>query len=167
MIHRITNANVYLNGVDLAGKLEECTLPDVKHKMEDFKALGMYAETEYPVGLEKMEAKLKFNAIYDENLLTANTTTIGVITIRANVEKVTSVGRAIQVPLICNLSVMFKKIPLGGFKPGEKVDGLEYEATVYAVSQILDGKPILTVDVRNNIFMVGAVDQLLNFKLNN
>ena len=64
MINSIINANAYLGTNKLAGKLDELELPAVKLKTQEVTALGIYGTTEIPCGLEKMEAKFKWNAIY-------------------------------------------------------------------------------------------------------
>jgi hypothetical protein len=40
-VNRITNANVYLDGVGLLGRAEEIEVAKPKHKMVDHKGLGM------------------------------------------------------------------------------------------------------------------------------
>ena len=40
-INKLTNANVYLDGVNLLGRAEEVQLPQIKHKMAEHKALGI------------------------------------------------------------------------------------------------------------------------------
>src|ERR1700742_4768209 len=64
IINKCTNANVYLNDFSFMGRAEEITLPDIQPKMVDHKALGMVGESEFPAGLQKMSAKIKWNAIY-------------------------------------------------------------------------------------------------------
>lgn len=165
-IRKITNANVYLNGINLIGKLDEITLPDIKMKMEDFKALGQYAETELPVGIEKMDLKMKWNAFYPEHLLGANVTTSTNLIIKANVTEFGHLGRSQELPFVAVVNGMWKKIPGGQFKPSENVGGVEHEMTVHFMKQFVDGVPIVEVDVFNNILKIGEIDQLANYKFN-
>ncbi|HJT73282.1 MAG TPA: phage major tail tube protein, partial [Chitinophaga sp.] len=72
LINKCTNANVYLNGVSYMGRAEEITLPDIQPKMVDHKALGMVGESELPAGLQKMSAKIKWNAIYPDVMKTTH-----------------------------------------------------------------------------------------------
>lgn len=166
MINKITNANVYLNGHSLLGKLDEVNLPDVKQKMETFKALGMYAEVELPVGLEKMEAKLKWNCFYPEVLAAANLTTVTNIVVRANIERFHPGGQVTQEPLTCVINGVFKNIPTGSFKPGEKVSGIESAMSVYYLKQTIGSLPVIEIDVFNSILATGGLDQLFMFKIN-
>ncbi|MCT4638949.1 MAG: phage major tail tube protein [Bacteroidales bacterium] len=166
MINKISNANVYINGVNLLGKLEEINLPTIKQKMAEFKALGMYATVELPVGLEKMEAKLKWNSFYPEVLAGANLTTATNLVLRANVEKYNPGGQLTQEPLTCIINGVFKSIPLGTFKPGDKVSGIEHTMSVYYLKQAIGDLQIVEVDVWNSILAIGAIDQLFMFKVN-
>ena len=70
-INKLTNANVYLNGVNLLGRAEEVQLPQIKHKMAEHKALGMVGSAEFFAGIDKLECKIKWNALYPEVLLAA------------------------------------------------------------------------------------------------
>ena len=58
-INKLTNANVYLDGVNLLGRAEEVQLPQIKHKMAEHKALGMVGSAEFFAGIDKMECKIK------------------------------------------------------------------------------------------------------------
>lgn len=63
-INKLTNANVYMNGINLLGRAEEVQLPQIKHKMAEHKALGMVGSAEFFAGIDKMECKIKWNALY-------------------------------------------------------------------------------------------------------
>ncbi len=65
-ISKVFNARVYIDSIDFIAKAEEVDLPKIKFKFADTKALGLYADSELPTGLDKMEARLKFNSVYPE-----------------------------------------------------------------------------------------------------
>ena len=67
-INRLTNANIYMDGTNLLGRAEEIQLPQIKHKMADHKALGMVGSAEFFAGIDKLESKIKWNALYPEVL---------------------------------------------------------------------------------------------------
>lgn len=166
MIDKITNANCYLNGQNLIGKVESIDLPDIKQKMVDFKPLGLLSEVELPSGFEKMEAKIKWFCFYlKEFLQISNFTIINNLTIRGNIESYNSLGRMEQKGAIITLNGLMKQLPLGQYKQNEIVN-LETLMTVYAVSLIIDNTPILVIDVFTNTFKVGPLDLLSVFKQN-
>jgi P2 family phage contractile tail tube protein len=45
-IKKICNANVYVDGNSLLGKVDECKLPEVKVTMTEHKVLGMQGKLE-------------------------------------------------------------------------------------------------------------------------
>ena len=65
-VNRITNANVYLDGIGLLGRAEEIEVAKPKHKMVDHKGLGMAGSAEFWAGVDKLEAKIKWASIYPE-----------------------------------------------------------------------------------------------------
>ena len=65
-VSRITNANIYMDGASLLGRAEEVELAFPKAKMVDHKGLGMFGTGEFPAGIDKLEAKLKWISVYEE-----------------------------------------------------------------------------------------------------
>lgn len=165
MINTITNANAYLNGVRLAGKLSELTLPDVKLKTEDVQALGIFGTVEVPVGLEKMEAKFKFNAIYADAWRQEKSTRSSVIIVKSNMQKHSSAGITENVPVTATFTGFFKEIPTGGIKPGSKLES-EHTMAVNRYKLVVGAEVIYDIDVYNNVFIHAGEDVLSAFKIN-
>ena len=46
-VNRITNANVYIDGIGLLGRAEEIEVAKPKHKMVEHKGLGMAGSAEF------------------------------------------------------------------------------------------------------------------------
>ena len=138
-INKLTNANVYMNGVNLLGRAEEVQLPQIKHKMAEHKALGM--------------------AVCSNPFLAT------MIQVRANLETYNGTGRIKEVPATAFLIGTFKEFPLGNIKPQENA---EYETTmsVTYAKLVVDGVEIFEIDVLENIYKVGMVDMLSTFKKN-
>ena len=166
MINRITNANAYLNGETLIGRLEELELPNIKFNTEDVKALGMFSTIELPSGLDKLEAKLKWNAVYGDNFKSESPLKSVSITVKSNMRSQGAGGVLKDIPVSVTLSGVFKEIPLGTLKGQEKIDGLQHVMTVYYVKLEEAGKQIYEVDVFNNIIKFGSEDILNEFRLN-
>lgn len=166
MINKIVNGNAYLDGNKLAGKLNELELPSIKFKMEDITALGLFSEIELPAGLEKMEAKLKWNAIYGDNFKLESAVKSVSLTVKSNMVQHGAGGVLKEIPVTVTISGAFKEIPLGTLKGTEKIDGLEHVMTVYYLKLEEDGKAIYEVDVFNNILKIGSEDILEQFRSN-
>lgn len=165
-INRLTNANIYMDGNNLLGRAEEIQLPQIKHKMADHKALGMIGSAEFFAGIDKMESKIKWNALYPEVLKKAANPFIAVqIQARASLETYNSMGKIAEVPAIAYLSGTFKEFPLGNLKAG---DNAEYETTmsVNYAKLIVDGEEIFEIDILGNIYKVDGVDILTTYRAN-
>ena len=57
-INRVTNANIYIEGVNLLGRAEEIKLPDISAMMSEHKALGMFGKVELPSGFDKLDGEI-------------------------------------------------------------------------------------------------------------
>ncbi len=165
-INRITNANVYMDGISFLGQAEEIKLPDINAEMTEHKALGLVGKFELPTGFAKMEGEIKFNSLYREAFLKVMNPFVAVqLMARSSVDTYASTGRTGQVSLVTHLTVLFKKAPLGSFKPH---DNAEFSGSfaVHAVKQVLDNVDVIELDVMANIFKVGGVDQLAQYRAN-
>lgn len=165
-INKLINANVYMNGNNLLGRAEEVTLPQIKHKMAEHKALGLVGSPEFFSGIDKMETKIKWNALYPDVLRTcADPFTPVLLQIRANLETYTGMGKISEVPATAFVMGTFKEFPLGTIKPNENA---EYE-TVMSVNYaklVVDKEEIFEIDILENIYKVGSLDILQKFKKN-
>lgn len=165
-VNRVTNANVYLDGENQLGRAEEVTLPTIKIKSAEHKALGMVGSLELPSGVDKLESKFKWNSFYRSIFLAmANPYKFASIQVRANVELYAGEGREGEVPLVVYLRGNFKELPLGALK---QHDNAEFESTfnVTYVKVELDGEELLEYDVLNNIYKVGGEDILATYRTN-
>lgn len=162
-ISKVYNARVYIDGIDFIAKAEEVDLPKVKFKFADTKALGLYADSELPTGLDKLEARLKFNSTYPEFIaLAADPFTTRTIIIRAPFQVWTQHGVAKTAPLKAELRGFFKEWDSGKFK---KADSTEAEATITCIYYKLeiDDKEVIEIDTINNIYKIEGKDILQNY----
>lgn len=164
--NKITNANIYLDGNSLLGKAEEIDTPDIKHKMDEYKALGMIGTTEFFSGIEKMEMRIKWNSFYKDVLSKAgNPTQPFEMQVRGSLETHESQGKTAEESLVYFITGTFKNVPGGNFKQHENVP-LESMLTVTAVKLEINGVPQYEIDVLANIYKVDGVDILANYRAN-
>jgi len=165
-VNRLTNANVYIDGNSFLGKAEEINLPVIKHMMADHKALGMVGQVEFFAGIEKMEAKIKWNSLYaDVMKKNGNPVRPVSLMVKTSVETYTSAGRTAQVPGTFYVTGSFKDFPMGNFKQHENVE-LETNLSVTYCKLEIDGSVILEIDVLANIYKVDGVDILAQYRAN-
>lgn len=162
-ISKVFNARVYIDGTDFIAKAEEVDLPKVRFKFADTKALGLYMDSELPTGLDKLEARLKFNSAYPEFIsLAADPFTARTVIVRAPFQVWTQQGVVKTAPLKAELRGFFKEWDSGKFK---KADTTEAEATMSVIYYKLevDNKEVIEVDAINNIYKIEGKDILQDY----
>lgn len=166
LVNKVTNANIYLDGVSFMGRAEEITLPEIQPKMVDHKGLGMVGESELPAGLQKMSCKIKWNAIYPDVMKkTHNVFQSLRIMVRTSIETYEDSSRVAQTPCVIYLTAIPKKAGGLVFKVQDNVER-EDEFNVTAYKMEIDGEEIVDVDVLANIWRVNGVDQLATYRAN-
>jgi P2 family phage contractile tail tube protein len=121
---------------------------------------------ELPAGLDKMEARIKFNSIYADFIaLASNPFVLRTIIVRASKQDWDQRGVAREVPVKAELRGFFKEFDTGKVKAR---DAAEAEATISVVYYRLevDGREVVEVDVMNNIYKVEGRDILQNYRAN-
>lgn len=165
MINSIINANAYIQSTKLAGKISELELPAVKIKTQEVTALGLYGTTEVPAGVEKMEAKFKFNAIYNDAWKHENPHKTCRMTVKSNMQTNSANGVTKNVPVVATISGLFKELPSGSIKPQERLEA-EHLMTVTYYKLEVDKEVVWEIDVFNNIFKHYGKDLLEDFNAN-
>jgi Bacteriophage tail tube protein len=164
-VDRITNANIYIDGVGMLGRAEEVEVVWPKAKMADHKGLGMAGTAEFPAGIEKLEAKLKWISVYPEVLSAMSIYASHQLQVRASKETYTSQGRTLEVPVVLLMTAQFKDGGPLTFKQHEQVD-FPTALVVYHCEYYVGGVQYLLYDVLSNLYVVNNVDQLANFRAN-
>lgn len=162
-ISKVFNARVYIDGTDFIAKAEEVDLPKVKFKFSDTKALGIYADSELPTGIDKLEARIKFNSVYPDFVaLAADPFTSRTVIVRAPYQVWTQQGVAKTAPLKAELRGFFKEWDSAKLK---KADSAEAEANMSVIYYKLeiDGQEIVEIDTLNNIYKVRGKDLLREY----
>jgi uncharacterized protein len=165
-LNRVTNANLYINGNSLLGTAEELQLPDLDVLESEHKALGLVGTNMLPTGFDKLTGKIKWNSYYAAIwLAVANPFMPVSLQARSSVSTYASNGLVSELPLVTFVTMTIKKLPLGTFKPKDNTD-FQSEFTCTYVKQQFNGQDVIELDTMANIFKVGGVDQLANYRLN-
>jgi Bacteriophage tail tube protein len=164
-VQRVTNANIYVDGNSLLGRAEEIELAWPKAKMVDHKGLGMFGTAEFPAGIDKLEARVKWSSIYSEVLAITSIFASHQFQVRASVEQYTSQGRTAELPFIGLMTGQFKDGGPLNFKQHQQVD-FPTTLVIYHCEYFLAGVQYLLYDVLANIYVVNGVDQLATFRAN-
>ncbi|MBW7848704.1 MAG: phage major tail tube protein [Bacteroidales bacterium] len=165
-IGRLTNANIYIDGGSLLGRVETFNCPTLTYKQAEHKALGLNGTIEYYAGIDKLEGTIKWTSFYPEFLKKmANPFQPIRIQVRGNLEEYQGGERVGQTPAVVFLTVQPKNFPLGNF---QQHDNIELE-TSYGCTYVrleIDGESITEVDVEANIFKVDGEDLLAVYRQN-
>lgn len=165
-INRLTNANIYIDGGSMLGKAEEINLPAIKHIMTEHKALGMVGKFEFFAGIDKMEAKIKWNSFYADAILKmADPTTTIQLQCRSSLEVYTAAGRTEQQPVVCYLTCQPKDFPMGNFKQHDNVE-LESNLNCTYCKLEVNGVVLVEIDVLANVYKVNGVDIMAKYREN-
>lgn len=165
-IARLTNANIYMDGGSLLGRVESFNCPTVSFKQSEHKALGLNGTVEYYAGIDKMEGTMKWTS-YDASSLKkmANPFEAIRIQVRGSLEEYQGGSRVGQVPCTVFLTINPKNFPLGNFQQHDNVE-LENSYGCTYVRLEVNGDPITEVDVEANIFKVDGNDLLATYRQN-
>jgi P2 family phage contractile tail tube protein len=165
-INRMTQCAVFMDGNSLLGKVAEITLPVIKPKMVEHKAVGMQGTLRFPTGFEATEGKIKWASYYpDVAKRFARMNKFIPIQVRSSVESITNVGVVGEKALVIVLTIGSKGIPLGDFKQGDNVE-MDTDFECYYMKQTFDNKDIVEFDPLNNLYVVDGVDQLAQYRKN-
>jgi P2 family phage contractile tail tube protein len=164
-IQTLSNAAIWVDGASFAGRADKYDVPFPTKKFEDYKALGMAGETELPVGLEKLVSTMQFTS-FDATLIQALVDyNVHRFQVRGTVEAHTSQGLSAQLPALFLINAMVKE---SGKVEGEAQTRAKYQATlsVRYCALTFAGVQIYEYDVFANVYLVGGVDQLAQFRAN-
>jgi len=165
-VSKVFNARVYIDGTDFIAKAEEVDLPKIRFKFSDAKALGLYGEIELPSGLDKLEARIKFNSIYGDFIaLASNPFVTRTIIIRGSKQDWDQRGVAREVPVKAEIRGFFKEFDSGKVKGRESAEAEAIISVIYYKLEV-DNKEVVEVDVMNNIYKVEGKDILQTYKAN-
>jgi P2 family phage contractile tail tube protein len=164
-VSRVTNANIYLDGASLLGRADEVELAFPKAKMVDHKGLGMFGTAEFPAGIDKLEAKVKWASIYSEVLETLSIFNSHQFQLRSSIEQYTSQGRIAEQPFVGLMTAQFKDGGPLNFKQHEQVD-FSTTLGVYHCEYYVAGVQYLLYDVLANMYVINGIDQLARFRAN-
>jgi uncharacterized protein len=165
-INSLTNANIYIDGTGLLGRAQEIEIAQPKHRMIDYKGLGMAGTAELWAGVEKLESRIKWTSFDAETLTTAASPfSSHQFQARGNLEQYTSQGRIAELPVVYLMTGVFKDAGNPIFRQHQMVETTT-SISVYHCELYVGGVQIYLYDVFANIYVVGGVDQLATFRSN-
>lgn len=165
-VKKLTNGNLYVNGVSFLGKTEEVTLPTISFKTVEHKALGMHGSIKLPTGVDNIEVKCKWSSITREShIITANPFVEHSFQLRSSLDAYDSTGRVSQESYVVHFRGKSSDIPNGAFKQHDNVEAESTFNCSYIKLEIA-GNVVYEIDVMANIHKVDGVDLLATYRAN-
>lgn len=165
-IRSLYNANVYLNGASTFLQTEEITLPEPKPVEIDFKSLAMIGKVKLPTGFDSMDMKIKWNSFYPEvQTLMANIYQPILMQVRANSDIWVADQLIRRAPLKAFITCRPKGVAPLGIKHQDNSE-IENNFSVSSYRLDYDGQTIFHLDLNANIYIVGGVDMLAEYRRN-
>ncbi len=163
-ITHLYSCNVYVDGNNLLGRSEEVSLPEINTVQSDHNALGLTGTPEFFSGLEKMEFSIKWNSLYkDVAKKYMNPVIAQQMQVRGSLETHTSAGRTGSEAAVAFLTVKPKTMGALEYKNHEKVaTTTTYSVTSYKL--VVGSEVIFEIDILANIYKVGGVDMLAQYR---
>jgi P2 family phage contractile tail tube protein len=151
MIRRLSNARVYIEGIEATGLCESFELPTVEVEQIEYSSLGMVGMIELPASIGKLEAKaIWLHQPPEISTLMHNPVVTSQIQIRSDQAIFNSLGAPVSGLYTAIIRGRPKEMMGGNFTKGE---GVKPETT-FAVdfySLAVNGSLVLEIDVMNNV----------------
>ena len=159
-IHKITNANIFIDGEGQLGRASEINLPEIQMVMQEHSGLGMMGKMELPIGLDKAEGEIKWSAFYDDTMgRISNPFSAVPLQVRSSVGVYDARGRMNDKPMVTYITALFKSIPGGNYKHLADAEFTSKFSCVY-FKQMVDSQVVVELDWLANIFAVNGRDVL-------
>ena len=162
----LTNAKVYKDGVDQLG-VATVEAPDFEYLTESLTGLGIAGEMDVPVAghFKAQTLKIKWNTVNDKAVVLMQPIAHH-IEVRGNIQQLdTGSGKFVNKAVKIVAKSMPKKIGIGKFEPGKKMDS-ETELEIYYYKLWIGGVELVELDKLNFIFVLNGVDQLAEVRAN-
>ncbi|GAB3380775.1 phage major tail tube protein [Spongiibacter taiwanensis] len=157
---KLKNFNLFADGENFVGKVDEITLPNLERKMEEMRPGGFNAPVDSDMGMNKLTSSFRLHEMAASVLRQFGVTTVDGVALRflgaAVSDGDTSRTDAIEVVMRGRYSGL--ELP-SGYKAGES-GMLNCTASLSYFKYVVNGETLIEIDVINMIENVGGTDRL-------
>lgn len=166
IIHKIIEANAYLEGNTQAGTIAEVKFPTLEFDSQEHDALGMAMTVSLPGKLKELDGEITWNSVYPEAEALVLDPFHGVaLQLRSNVRKYGANGLIDEVNMTTFLNIMVYSNELGELNMKD-IQKRPVKYKILSLRQVLGGKEVLHVDPWNNIYKVNGNDIFAKMRQN-
>lgn len=155
---KLKNCNLFNDGNNYLGQIEEVTLPKLSRKMEDWRGGGMDGAVQADMGQDNIELQWTAGGVLDTALRQYGVTRVGGCLLRfAGAFQRDDTGDVDAVEVV--VRGRHKEIDFGSAKPGDHTQHKFTTACSY-YKLSMNGSVLVEIDLLNMVFNVGGVDRL-------
>ena len=164
-INKLTNGNVYIDGISHFGSFKEVSSPELKAVQAEHNALGMIGKLNFPTGFDKMSLKISWNGTYPEALiLNSDIFNTVFLQIRGNVQSWDALGKTDK-SILWNVRGRFTGTPSVELKQQSDAEP-STEMEVQSFELIQNGIEIVFVDFLTQEYRVLGIDKTATYRAN-
>jgi hypothetical protein len=157
----VRSFSLFVDGRGYAGRVEECALPKLSVKTEEWRGGGMDAPAEIDVGMEKLECELTI-AEHDPDLYRR----FGLIdgnAVQATLRGALQADTGDAQPMVVTLRGMIRELDGGSFKAGEK-GSLKLSLALRYYKLAIGGQDLIEIDVDNMRRVIAGTDRMQSIR---
>jgi P2 family phage contractile tail tube protein len=155
----LKNFNFFADGGSYLGEAMEFTPPTLNVQAEDFRAAGMDVPVDVDMGMEKLEAEVKFSSYTPDLAAMVASAQDFQFTARGAFQSDDGTVTAV----VLKMRGHARGRDPGSWKPGEFGEA-SFAMTLRYYQEAHDGRVITEIDVMNFIRLVDGVDQLAEIR---
>lgn len=157
---KLKNFNLFANGENFVGKVDEITLPNLERKMEEMRPGGFNAPVDTDMGMNKLTSSFKLHEMAASVLRQFGVSAVDGVPLRFLGAAVSDGGGtttdAIEVVMRGRYSGL--ELP-SGYKAGE-TGMLTCNVSLAYFKYVVNGETLVEIDVINMIEIIGGEDRL-------
>lgn len=160
--HKLKNYNVYADGDSYLGQIAEVTLPPIKVKGESWRGGGMLAEVDIDMGLEKLEAEVKYGGAVRGVLRKLGLVGVAGSLLRfVGAYQEDGAGGILAAELVMRGRLM--ELDPGNAKVGDNTEWTGKYTLAY-LKWTLNGRVEVEIDMLNCVYIVDGVDRMAGIR---
>ncbi|MEZ0150132.1 MAG: phage major tail tube protein [Candidatus Reddybacter sp.] len=157
---KLKNFNLFTDGDNLVGIVDEITLPNLQRKFEEIRPGGFNAPVDTDMGMQKMEASFKLHEIAARILRQFGVATVDGVALRFLGAAVSDGGDASTDAIEVIMRGRYSGLELpSGYKAGES-GMLGVTASLTYFKYVVNGETLIEIDIINMLERVNGEDRL-------
>lgn len=154
---KLKNMNLYGNGDNWMGIIQEVTLPKISHAMEDWRGGGSIGPIKIDNGLEALELEWTLGGVVPEAIKQ-----MGAVEHAAHLFRFMGAYQSDTDGAVSAVEVVMRgrhqELDRGNAKPGEATEH-KFKTPLSYYEEIMDGEQLILIDLERSVYIVGGVDR--------